>query len=288
MSNLILPRLLFKHQHSIIFSSQRYQRGPFGPPKRTYEDRNRETLNLYKDRRLELASPKKNRPGQWNIPELPPNPIIKTKERKLLSMKESASPYQRYSDEPIKDSQYQSTFYDPKFNPHLPEERHRVNPDEEPFNAIYADSKSETANEYTKVRNITTPELWKYVERLARIKMAPEIKKRRANEPIQPLPSGLVPPPENPPDLPYFVPRTRNYLLPVYYKLHSDPEQCFTIVKQVTGDLWQLEADLRAHLESLNDSKRRILTSVHETDERVLFKGKYLHQVVDWLHEKGF
>lgn len=273
---------------SILISSQRNVRGPFGPPKRTFEDRNRETLNMYKKRRLELAAPKKGHPNQWIIPEIPAEPTVETKERKLPSMVESASPYQRYPAKDIKEMNEYGTFYDPLFNPHLHDGRHQVNPDEEPFNAIYADSKSEAAKEYTKVRNVTTPELWKYVEQLARIRFAPEPRRRKANEPITPLPSGFIPPPETPPDLPYFVARTRNYILPIYYKLHSDPEMCFTFVNQVTGDLWKLEEDLRLHLENLNENKRRILTSVHETDGRVLFRGKHLHQVADWLHSKGF
>lgn len=235
-----------------------------------------------------MASPKHKKPDQWDIPKPPPDPNIKTIERKLPSMAESKLPYQPYSDTDIKSMQEFGTFYDPLFNPHLHEERNRVNPDEEPFNAIYADSKSETANEYTKVRNITTPELWSYVKKLARIRRAPEIKRRKADEPITPMPSGFIPPPENPPDLPYFVARTRNFLLPVYYNLDSDPENCYTVVRKVTGDLWQLENDLRTYLESLTNSKRRILTSVHETDERVSFRGKYLQQVAKWLHEKGF
>lgn len=275
---------------SIIVSSQRYnrQRGPIGPQKRSYEDRNKVILNQYKSRRLELASPKEKRPNQWDIPKPPPDPIIKTKERKLPSMAEGALPYQPYSDEDIKSIQDFGTYYDPLFNPNLHEGKYHVNPEEEPFESIYADSKSEAASQYTGVRNITTPELWEYVERLARIRRAPEVKKRKAGEPITPLPSGFVPPPESPPDLPYFISRTRNFLLPVYYQLESDPENCCTIVKQVTGDLWQLEFDLRTHLESLTDSKRRILTSVYETDERILFRGKFLQQIVHWLHEKGF
>lgn len=282
------PQLLVRQLRSPFLSSQRYQRGPFGKPKRTFEDRNRAILERYDNLRLKLASPDGGIPNKWKVPELPPKPTVIKKERKLESLAETMPPYHKYSEQEIESFDKHGTYYDPLFNPHLHEERNRVNPDEEPFNAIYADSKSESANEYTKVRNITTPELWEYVERLAKIKVAPLPDRRKAGEPPTPMPSGFMPPPESPPDLPYFVPRTRNYLLPVYYHLDNDPEKCSTIVKQVTGDLWQLEEDLRTHLESLNKTNRRILTSVLETDDRVCFRGRYLHQVVDWLHAQGF
>lgn len=254
---------------------------------RPFEERNRAVLDQHKNKRLNLAL-RLDKPNQFAAPEPLPEPKVVTKERKLPSLIESALPYWKYSKEAIDRIKNYETFYDPLFNPHLYDEANKVNPDEEPFDAIYADSKSEGAKEYTNVRSVKSSELWDYVERLARIKIAPQPRRRKANEPITPMPSGYVPPPETPPDLPYFVARTRNHLLPVYYSLHSDPNKCATIVKQVTGDLWKLEEDLRNHLEALNDNKRRILTSVQETDERILFRGRHIHQVVDWLHAQGF
>lgn len=273
---------------SPLVVAKRFKRTPFGNPKPTYEERNRVILNLYKKRRLELATPIEGRPMQFEPKPLPAEPEVVVKERKLPSLVESASPYQKYSQENIDGIKNYETFYDPLFNPHLHEERHRVNPDEEPFSAIYSDSKSEAAHEYTSVRDITTPILWDYVERLARIKIAPQPRLRKAGEPIVALPSGFIPPPETPPDLPYFVPRTRNYLLPVYYKLHNDPEECYTMIKLVSGDLWKLAEDVRIHLESLDECKQKILTGVQETDARIMFRGRWVHQVVDWLHNKGF
>lgn len=263
----------------------------------------RETLALHKNKRLALARRIETKPDQYHVPQLPARPTIKKVERKPLSPVEAALPYQEYDAEARKGNF--TTYYDPLFNPHLYEERHRVNPDEEPFNAIYSanenntnennksssggqQTESSSSSDYTQVRNITSPELWKFVERLGRIKVAPQPRRRKAGEPIEKLPSGFVPPPETAPELPYFVARTRNHLLPVYYQLHSDPNECKTLVKQVTGDLWKLEEDLRSHLEALSGSNRRILSSVQEPDERIEFRGRYLHQVVDWLHAQGF
>lgn len=246
--------------------------------------RNRYVLNRFNNWRLKLAEPVPDRPGQFKLGPKPSDPQVKTNERKLAPLSVAMSPYHKYTDA---DPDRHGTYWDPLFNPHLHDERYRVDPNEEPFCAIYADDKSNAANQYTKCRNIATPELWSYVDRLARTKIAPELKRRKSNE-MHELPSGFVPPPENPPDLPYFVARTRNYLLPVYYNLNSDPELCFTLVKMVTGDLWKLEEDLRTHLESLSGSGKKIMTSVYETDERVLFRGKHLQEIVDWLIKQGF
>lgn len=285
---------LFLQTRTLSFSNQRYARTPFGMnrtptglPKRSVEDRYRETLDLHKHRRLELAQPS-GRMDQWKLSPKKPDPIIKKNERKLSPLSESNPPYAKYSEEAIERIEKFETFYDPLFNPHIDEERYKVNPEEEPFDAIYVDSKSKESHQYTETRNITTPQLWEYVESLSRIKIAPEPIRRKPGDPIAALPSGFVPPPEIPPDLPYFVPRTRNHLLPVYYWLDSDAEKCLTIVKQVSGDLWKFEEDLRNYLESLSEKKKRILTSVRETDATVGFKGKHIREVADWLHNKGF
>lgn len=256
-------------------------------PPRKFEDRNKATLRAHKARRLELARFTEH-PQQFKFPEPPQEPVIVKKERKLPSLVEMASPYERYTQEDIEGCQSHGTYFDPLFNPLLHEGRHRVDPDEEPFNAIYEDSTSESANDYTKVRNITSPDLWAYVEQLEPIRIAPQPRFRKPGEPIVPMPSGYVPPPEQPPDLPYHVARTRNYMMPVYYYLDDDPDKCYTLVKQVTGDLWKLQEDLRTHLEELNGNKKRILTSVDEASERVAFRGRYLHETVSWLQQQGF
>lgn len=283
------PKISYQQYRHLFRSACKYQRTPFSKitHKKTFEERNRLTLKAFEHHRLKLAQPFYGKPDQYHPFPAPIEPTVKTKERKLVPLTEAVHNYNQLDETEGKHYEEYGTYYDPLFNPHLYEERHKVNPEEEPFNAIYSDSKSPEAQQYTKAKNITTPELWDYVERLARIKVAPKPKTRKQGEPITPLPSGLVPPPETPPDLPYFIPRTRNYLLPVYYYLAEKEDQCTTMVIQIQGDLWQFEHDLRTHLESLHSGKR-ILTSVREPDARVLFKGKHLHQIVDWLHSKGF
>lgn len=248
-------------------------------------------LDAHKNRRLKLAIEMGDGPVQYKFRpnKVEQETIIKTNDRKLNRLQDELPPYESYTKEEIHDYEKGTTYWDPLFNPHLHEERNRVDPDEEPFNAIYAgNEQTEGAKQYTSVKNVTTPELWSFVEQLSRHKIAPQVPTRKLGEPVKPMPSGFIPPPEEAPDLPYFIPRTRNYLLPVYYNLSNDPEECFTFVKNVQGDLWLLEEHLRKHLESLDSSENRMISFVREPDEQVGFRGRHLKPIVDWLHAQGF
>lgn len=263
---------------------------PSSVSKPNWIERNRKVLGQHAHRKLKLATELGELPGQWKLPAQEANPKVFRIDRRLAPLRDAMHPYPRYSQEAIDKITFRkSTFYDPLFNPNVYDEHNRINPEEEPFNAIYLGHEdTEGGQQYTKVRNVTSPDLWEYVKRLARIKIAPEVKRRKPNEPLIAMSSGFIPPPEEPPNLPYFIARTRNHLLPVYYWLENDSEKCVTLVKNVMGDIWKFEEDLRSYLESLNKSGERILTSVQEPDEVVEFKGKHLHDVVDWLHGQGF
>lgn len=252
--------------------------------------RQRVVLDQHKNRKLKLATEMGPGPAQFHFEEEPmKEEIIVKRDRKLNRLQDELPSYNMYYDQEYKDEKNKSIYYDPQFNPHLHEERYRVDPDDEPFNAIYAgNEQTEGGQQYTNVKNVTTPELWSFVELLARHKIAPEIPTRKLGEPIKPMPSGYVPPPDTAPDLPYFVARTRNHLLPVYYGLSKDPDECMTYVKNVMGDMWLFEEQLRKHLESLNPTQGKLVSTVREPDEMVGFRGKHLHQVVDWLHHQGF
>lgn len=265
------------------------RRTPIGPEPRKFEDRNYQFLHEHDDKKLKLTKPIKGKPLQFELLDQSKKSRIidKTNDVEMLDLHQERPPYHQYTEEDMKDLQNYGTFFDPLFNPHLHEERNKVDPKQEPFNSIFADSET-GRDEYTKVRNITSPELWAHVLNLARITLPPKPKMRKKGEPIQAMPSGFVPPPEVMPDLPYAVPRTRNYLLPVYYFVSDDSEKCQTLIKQVSGDLWQLEHDLRVYLEEIKQSETRIMTSVQEADGRVAFRGRHLKEIVSWLHEKGF
>lgn len=151
-----------------------------------------------------------------------------------------------------------------------------------PYNEIYADGIDE--NNFTKVRNLTAeqPERWYWVQRL----MPNLISKRDAFEPGKRYASGFQLPKEQP-NLPYFVQRTRNHLLPVYRIIErNDESRPKTRVRNIEGDVWELEQEIRVHLEG--KYQKRILSSVNEVNGELHFAGDYVFDVVKLLEEMGF
>lgn len=157
-----------------------------------------------------------------------------------------------------------------------------IDPNEAPYNEIYADGIDE--NNYTKVHNLVEeePQRWYWVERL----MPKQIIKRDNFEPGKRYPSGIRVPAEVP-DLPYFVARTRNHLLPVYKLIErEDEERVKTVIQKVEGDIWELEQEIRTRLEA--KTQKRILTAVNEVRGELRFVGNHVFDVVDYLEQMGF
>lgn len=150
--------------------------------------------------------------------------------------------------------------------------------------------------------------------------------KKYLSEPIR-ADSVLIPPmPKSPPELPYFIQRTRSRLYPLYRKYevegrdhsrywrnrwdglfnkyHTDIlENLFDIkwennetivtiteIAKVQGDVWEFEKDAREFLEQNTELKKgeRILTSVNEVRGVVQFKGDHITLMYQFLKEKGF
>ncbi|RWS16583.1 39S ribosomal protein L49-like protein [Dinothrombium tinctorium] len=169
-----------------------------------------------------------------------------------------------------------------------------ANPNEAPFDEIYADGPNR--GNFTEVEVLTAkrPELWFWVERLLKTNISPNPVRTD-----QTSPTGYVPPPEQPPNLPYFVARTRSKLLPVYKvvqgenyqfpdkqpKIKRGPE-VFTQIQRIDGDLRQLERDLRGWLEQKHS--KRILSAVNEYKGTLKLAGDFVFDVVRWLEEQGF
>jgi hypothetical protein len=160
-----------------------------------------------------------------------------------------------------------------------------VNPEEQPFNEIYADAVN--SDTFTDTRNLLQdqPDRWYWVERLMPSAIHPR-QTRAQTEPIQSTDGGFVAPPSKSPSLPYFVPRTRNNLLPVYKVVEYKDQKAKTVVRNVTGDLWTLERVLRSILEPLQ--AERLLSAVNEVTGEIRFMGSYERQVSDHLIKLGF
>ncbi|KAL3249016.1 hypothetical protein MRX96_056216 [Rhipicephalus microplus] len=89
-----------------------------------------------------------------------------------------------------------------------------------------------------------------------------------------------------PPQLPYFVPRTRNHMLPVYLRKEIRGPRFITRVKHIEGDIWAFHDELKKYLESL--ANKEVLSQVHELGSYVGYKGAFVEEVTEWLYKKGF
>lgn len=165
---------------------------------------------------------------------------------------------------------------------HPKEKPKEIDPSQAPFSEIYEGGPDE--NNFTKVRSLTEtePQRWYWVQRL----MPKQTLPRSSFEPGKQYPSGYKIPSAGPPDLPYFVQRTRNHLLPVYKVVEKEDERVKTVIQRVDGDIWQLEQEIRTRLEAKH--QKRIITGVNEVRGEVSFLGNHVFDVVEYLEELGF
>lgn len=100
-------------------------------------------------------------------------------------------------------------------------------------------------------------------------------------------PSGWTPPdPTRYKNLPYFIERTRNFMLPVYLGITFRGNRRVTKIKFIEGDIWKLEADLHKLIEGR--AKRRVYSRINEMNRQIVFKGDYVTLVQKHLHAQGF
>lgn len=122
------------------------------------------------------------------------------------------------------------------------------------------------------------PPEWKYVERILAKPLVPE------PQPKSEYPSGWRPP-ANKVDLPYYVARTKNHMVPVYLSTYFRGERRITKLRKIQGDIWLLEEDLRLTIERRIGKK--IATRVNELSGQIWFKGDYVTIISAYLMEKG-
>ncbi|XP_076669868.1 mitochondrial ribosomal protein L49 [Andrena cerasifolii] len=141
---------------------------------------------------------------------------------------------------------------------------------------IYKDPSHYTDYEVTR-----DPKEWEYVERLLKPKTVPvpplENKK---------LPSGWKPPVAKQADHPYYVQRTKNYMIPVYMGVTFRGTRRITTVRKIHGNIWALESELRTYLEK--QTNKVIGVRVNELIGEIQFRGDHVSLVKKWLDEKGF
>ncbi|XP_057584449.1 39S ribosomal protein L49, mitochondrial [Hippopotamus amphibius kiboko] len=100
-----------------------------------------------------------------------------------------------------------------------------------------------------------------------------------------PTPSGWQPPRDPPPNLPYFVRRSRMHNIPVYKDITHGNRQ-MTVIRKVEGDIWALQKDVEDFLSPLLG--KTPITQVNEVTGTLRVKGYFDQQLKAWLLEKGF
>jgi hypothetical protein len=186
---------------------------------------------------------------------------------------------------------------------------------QEPYNQIFL---TNSDNKFTKTETITDKSLWFWVQRLLPTNQLPDL----SRDDTSLKPSGFSLPPKTKPDLPYFIPRTRSKLFPVYrrYQIegrnkeeywknrwdglfnsynkkllekldeikfeNNETTLTLTLIQQIQGNIWQFEEDFRGELEELH--QRRILSAVNEPNGVLTLKGDFVLDSVKWLIKKGF
>lgn len=132
----------------------------------------------------------------------------------------------------------------------------------------------------TKFQVTKDPNDWKYVEYLFPPLTVPEPK------PKEHYASGWKPQSKNLKDRPYFVSRTKNYMMPIYLRITANKTRRETLVKKIEGDIWLLDKELHDFLQK--DSLRPIMSQVNEVGGYIYFRGDHVNAIKYYLQERGY
>ncbi|KAF5275547.1 hypothetical protein FQR65_LT04150, partial [Abscondita terminalis] len=116
---------------------------------------------------------------------------------------------------------------------------------------------------------------WKYVEQALPPMVVP------TPTPKDKYPSEWKPQGNDFANKPYFVPRTKNHMLPVYLHVSQRGIRRITKVRNVQGDIWMLEKQLRDFIQPLDI--RPIRSQVNEFVGYIRFYGDFVNAIKHWL-----
>lgn len=127
---------------------------------------------------------------------------------------------------------------------------------------------------------VRNPPEWKYVERILPRATIP------VPTPKAEFPSGWTPQSADVLNQPYFIRRSRNYMVPVYLLIDYRGTRKRTVVKNISGDIWKLHNELMAYIEYYMAKKER--SRVNEFTGHIFINGDYVNLLKDYLTTKGF
>lgn len=159
-----------------------------------------------------------------------------------------------------------------------------LDPEQAPYSYVYKDKPD--FGWFTKTESITDkePERWFWVERL----LPKHLDSPHLNLTNTEFPSGYNPQPFVPPDLPYFINRTRNGVYPVYKNVyHSESRGVTTQISNVIGDVWEFEKDLHDFVQQ-HEPEFTYESGVNEAKGQITIRGDCVMTVVEFLKAKGF
>ncbi|XP_076648173.1 mitochondrial ribosomal protein L49 [Halictus rubicundus] len=136
-------------------------------------------------------------------------------------------------------------------------------------------------SKYTDYEVTRDPKEWEYVERLLKPKIIPEPQFENKE-----YPSGWKPPTAKPEDYPYYIRRSRNFMQPVYLHTYNRGMRRLTILKNIQGDIWALETELKEHMR--NETGRPIGVRINELVGIIKFRGDFVSLIKRWMDSKGF
>lgn len=149
------------------------------------------------------------------------------------------------------------------------------------FGRFQSSEKFEGIDKHPEVEIISNPPEWKYVEELLGKKLVPLPEKKEE------YPSGWQPQdPKKYKQLPYYIRRSRNHMVPVYLRIKFRGTQRRTVIKNIEGDIW------KANEEFIKAIKARIgnnpvYTQINEMHGVIKIKGDYVTLIQKYLLDKG-
>jgi large subunit ribosomal protein L49 len=133
-------------------------------------------------------------------------------------------------------------------------------------------------DQYPEVEVVKNPPEWKFVERLLSSNVIPQ-PAEKPNYPSGWQPQNIAQP------SPYTISRTKNHMLPLYLCRTHRGQRRITKVRRIEGDIWALEADLRAVVEKR--LQKRINTRVNEMSGQIELRGDFVTIVEEFLQKRG-
>lgn len=137
---------------------------------------------------------------------------------------------------------------------------------------------SQSVHEHEKdieVEVVRSEELWRHVEALLPKKTVPDVVLKPE------YPSTWKPPTPDYSQKPYAVYRTKNNMMPIYLNLTHRGLRRLTVIRNIRGDIWALEKELKAYIEA--SIGKEITTQVNEMTGVARFRGDYVHLLNDWF-----